>query len=491
MDSRSTANSERRPLAALRARQEIARLAELHHGCLAAIESEMLRRAPGYVGKVVRGDVDLKLDQEQAIIEALGENWRDYLARLAAPIDVLATLESLYDDTEEPRASAELRWAAQRVIHQKPLLDSKEPPPSRSLLRAFRLGTEEQRLGVLTRPKAKNLAFVRAAAEILDEHRYTKPGEAAKLSHILAVEIVPEISAPRTLETFVQAAGVFASAHRVASNLDLAARVLRTVVLISPRAGTPAYVRALQRAVCVLQDQTRYDEAIEVCKVMAGLLASLGDHASLGQVLVDTANSLLWLGKIRPCIESYRLALKLLPQRMRRYRLAAFHGLAIGYRRDDKDDRADQSVARAERLKRRSNIYDHALILYDRGEIAEREESYRSAAQLFRKSRDLLRPINPLDSSSAGLKLVAMLLLQGKVIQAYTEAKSMSAFLKPLAKNPVAEAAITDFGRLVICGKLSVAIVRVALAQLENVRALASDSSTLGRTTGHLIRPAG
>jgi ATP/maltotriose-dependent transcriptional regulator MalT len=107
-------------------------------------------------------------------------------------------------------------------------------------------------------------------------------------------------------------------------------------------------------------------------------------------------------------------------------------------------------------------------LIWLQGSISRNRGALQQAEEHFRDALDVYRDFSPLNRALLTVELVQTQLLRGKTTEARSTAKAMAALLKPLERNRIAAAAITELVRCAVAGKgLTLALMERAEHHLQ------------------------
>jgi tetratricopeptide (TPR) repeat protein len=431
-------------------------------GNIRRIESDLVQE-PGYFSRVISGRRPITLERLVDSLDALDQDVGQFFCRQAFPeADLYRMLDDIPTPGRDPGVIKDLRRGARRMSGQSAGDPVREP--EEASVEWLLEGSLVQRLQRLREDASlRHSRFVLSAARRLDDLRFHKPWDSAKMARILAATMAPEIVGTGGLEAFCASAGAFASAHRVAGSLDIATRTLREILPLSDSLPPAARADFYLRVASILADYARYEDGLLVAESATKIYADQRDGEGMGRAFVSQGLLLLNMDRATAAAESYRLALALLPKGCIRFRIPALQGLALVALRSGEYRLARAEAEAAIDLLGPLETYSRALLFRLRGDIERADARLPKAEEHYREATRLLVGLNPFDCALVTLDLIAVLLDQGEVAQAVQSALGMNSLLQPLSSHPVAEAALLRLRRLALRGELD-------LVQLEVIR---------------------
>lgn len=254
--------------------------------------------------------------------------------------------------------------------------------------------------------------------------------------------------------------GIYASAARALGRLDEAHAVLcrgfETALDLDDR---HAVGELSQRAAYVLVDRGQYDRALALAERATSEFVAEGDVIGAGKTLVDRGGWERAAGNPEEALRLFRAALRYLPADsdridVRKNRFACWTLLGILYSELGQPQRASRFLRKARQVAAaglgRRMLVD---VLTLDATISRQNGDYARAAQLLAEALPILHDLEPLDAALAATDLAKIQLAMGRAVEAYDTAKSMTLLLKPLERNPVAAAAITELVRVALTGQ--------------------------------------
>ncbi|MEM9553997.1 MAG: hypothetical protein AAGC60_07045 [Acidobacteriota bacterium] len=415
--------------------------------------SEAIGDAPNYVGRILRGEITLRVDRLDAMLCALGVQRRIFFEQVLgnAPLDLAALLELIAPP--ERRAPRALR-AVDRVLDEGPETAASESSTPRAA------GHDEE-LEALERLRLEDRGAARRRAESLIEELTTSVASSSAST---------DASARTVLARLAEVLAVWAAIARVEGRRDEAAGALRRADRLATLVGDPATRAAVdQKAAYLLRDLDEGPLALRLLERASDAFLRAGDRVGCGRSLVDRAVVQVHRGELDDAASLYDAALRWLPADEWRNRVSALQGLAY-CRRELGDTAAARRAledAHAEHGERSSlllawvlwaeadlladdRLFDDALVAIDR------------AAALFAQHGDTL------NRSLATLARVELLLRAGHLEALGDVADDLMQQLEAWRGDRIADAALWELLRLVRRGEATLEALEVARAALRH-----------------------
>lgn len=254
--------------------------------------------------------------------------------------------------------------------------------------------------------------------------------------------------------------GIYASAARTLGKLDEAQAVLcRGFELALEQGNRHAVGELAQRAAYVLVDRGQYERALTLAERATSEFVAEGDVVGAGKTLVDRGGWERAVGRPEEALRLFRAALRYLPAHseridVRKNRFACWTLLGVLYSELEQPKRASRFLRRARHIAAaglgRRMLVD---VLTLDASISRQGGDYSRAADLLTEALPILHDLEPLDAALTAIDLAKIQLVMGRAVEAYETAKSMTLLLKPLERNPVAAAAITELVRVALTGQ--------------------------------------
>ncbi len=424
------------------------------YGRAAAIDRRM-NKGRGYLGRVLRGEVSLHVDTLFEALEAVEADPADFFARTVGarvrPDRLLRRLERQGGGEGSAVLDRCERLLAGGMVEAE---DAAEVEPSVIELEAELVRLDEERFSNPAGAEKEAEAAVEAAARRLAR----RPD---KESHGL----------------LARALGVMAPFYRAGARFATAARCLRLGLrLCAERAPSDRElqtVRAdlLQRVCYLLGDQGDYRVAAEVARLAGDIYVLLDHRPGIGKTLVDRAIMLNHSGQAEAAIEAYLNSEQYLPEDAWVYRCSAYQGLGWIYAHRGALDEAQRWVeetAAAHKTRQGLNwwrlVWLEGEIALDRGQLDDARRTLSKARTGFTDKG------NPFDVALVSLRLAKALFLAGELRQMQALAAEMLCLLKPLEKHLIAGAAIQEFTRAALTGKVTAELLDRACEQVRTGR---------------------
>ncbi len=404
----------------------------------------------GYVAKLRKTGWNVSLLKLLQLVEGLEIPAGVFFGRVFdARTDPVGCLRAIERQAAEQPALEALAKATWKLEHSTPLIGSKVPPRKARLEDLTRSSRSDQRKRLRCTQKYQTLEFMQQYLAYLDRLRYERPKTAAWIAEAVATEIVELVVADQRerLELQCLALGVYASAKRLLGEFTPAARAIGLGLELARRHELEASRAALLlRGAYVLQDHCEYDLALELLQKAQIIYSDLALEHDVSKVLVDRGNMFVQKGSYRRAQLVFERALDTLPltdEGMCRWRLAAYHGIAVASRHLGQLNKAEAYLQDAVASAGQQGgavlgklFWLQGMLAVDRREYAEAEPHLLEALRLFTTCDD------PLDVVLVSLDLMRSLLAQGKRPAAISLAKQMASLIKQFKGNKLAEGAL-------------------------------------------------
>ncbi len=416
-----------------------------------------------YLRKVVRGTRPISIERLLETLRLMGIDAGRFFA------NVLGTRVRQDALLEELEGLGEIHPRLQRIERALAKLEVAEPPATTPppidaeamLAHVLACTGKEQRRRLRHTEKYRHPAFAAAYLEHLDALRYDDPKEARQNAEVVVVWLIPAMpeSNSERLTLELEAIGIYASALRQKGKFAMAARALRRALAAARAHGLhETTAQLLVRAACLLSDHGRFSDVMDLLDEALVIYYDLQSQIGLGAVMVERGTAFYNLGEYPSALGVLERSLSLLRAdsvRAKRNRLVAYQVIALAHEKMEDLERAEAALARAVlesdqagRLNRASLLWDHGVIALARGAHERAEESLREAAAIFRQLKDPNQALVALDLTKA-------LTAQGRTLEAVAMATGMAEYLTTFRGNEIAEAAISEFIRTALAGKLT------------------------------------
>ncbi len=356
---------------------------------------------------------------------------------------------------ETVRRALELANAAanhpegRRLLRHLDTLEDIRPPfristPSKAQVATARKASARAR-GALELPELPPLDL--AELEDMDALRYQHP-EAALCRLLPAADRLPA-------ECAVLLLAVTGSAYRlrggqreeIEADLRRAEQHLQAGLWSARKTGDVAgQADLLQRLGYVIADRGDHRHALELAERATGIYCRIGDRAGRGKALVDQGVFLNGLGRPREGIRAQTLALEILPETDRKYRVAAFQGLGHLHRTVGDLEAAIGYLNQASAIKGVSPAFA-ARLVWLRGSVFLDLGNKARAAESLSAAVDSLRTVHYADAALATVELVHVLILLGRHDEAHRVAFTVRELVIPLQRNHHVSAALAELIR--------------------------------------------
>jgi tetratricopeptide (TPR) repeat protein len=311
-------------------------------------------------------------------------------------------------------------------------------------------------------PKVKT-PLPRSWLEWLDGLRYDKPEKALGLIED-TLDFVQDEDLPLAL-------GVWASACRHVSRYEEGFLACREGLRLARRGGDRlAEVDLLQRLSFLVTSLTAdYSAALGLSERAAVLCARLGDLNRLGQIMVDQGVLLLYLECYDESESSFSAGLVYLQEKEYRHRVSALHGIGLVHQQQHEPEKAIDYARKASELA--SSRFEQGKIQWLIGCASADLEAWEEAFLALERAFDGLLEVSVVDAGLVVCDHVKALLQAGKLEEARARSQAARTLMEPLARYPVASAAIRDLIRCEQEGhRLTVAFVIAVRERIEKGR---------------------
>ena len=294
-----------------------------------------------------------------------------------------------------------------------------------------------RRIGRVDRPASAPLP--RSWLEWLDGLRYDDPGKVLGLIED-AIDFVPEKDLPLAL-------GVWASTCRHVSRYEDGFLACQEGLRLARRGRDRlAEVDLLQRASYLVTSMTAdYRAALGLSERATVLCARLGDMNTLGQIMVDQGLFLVYLERYEEAESAFLSGLEYLPEEDCRNRVSALHGIGFLHKLKNAPRKAITYARKASELA--SNRFEHGKIQWLIASASVDLEAFGDAILAFERAFDDLLETSVVDAGLVVCDHVKVLVQVGKLEEARARAQAARTLMEPLARYPVASAAIRDLIR--------------------------------------------
>ena len=439
-----------------------------------------LNRAIGhgsdYLGKVCRGELQIKFDELLASLEVMGIDAGLFFANA---LGARVANDSLLDDLERmgeihPRLKAVERATVKIELSEPPRRALPTIDAEAMLADVLACTGKEQRRRLGKAQKYRNPAFAAAYLEHLDDLRYDNPKEARQNAEAMAVKLIPDLPGPQGVRIALQlkAIGVCASAYRQVGQFATAARALRRALAIARGHGLKRTVaELLQRAAYVLSAHGRYSDSMALLDEALVIFFDLDSQAGLGRVAVDRGAHLHYLGEYRSSVKELERALELLhgdSACTSRNRLVAWQVLTHSFHRLGELERAELAAAQAVAHSGKAGRLFRAFLLWDHGVIALARHAHDLAEERLREAVQLFGRVQDPNKALVALDLTKVLVAQDKPLEAMGMAVSAAEFLATFRGNRVAAAAVSALMGMTVQGRVSVDVIESVQEKLKS-----------------------
>ncbi len=439
-----------------------------HHGRIGATEAA-LGFSRGHFSRLFRDSHRIPIDLILRTLEKLGVDHREFFARAYDISLIPEVMLSLY--ARPGRVEPELHRIEKAVHH----LETEDPPDLGSLqARDFRPRLDTfwrdeagyQRRYLRTTRMFRQPAFVTAYLERLDALRYERPKDAAKVAAGVVTILLPRVPADREqlIGFACKAIGIYASGHRQSLGFETAAAAILVGLRLAGRHGLElARAELLQRGAFVLADHGEFNRALALLKEAHTEYSDQNYLTGLGKALVDRGVVHSNKRDYAKSVQLFQRALEYLPARdlsLQRWWLSAYNGLAIAYRELGRLDLAEERILNAIESYGDAEDGISARLHWQLGAILYRRDQEEHGEELLERARTVfLECENSVQSALVSLDLASMLLEQAKLDELSHLVKSMAPLLNQFRHNPIAEAALAEFFRAGLAGRISQALL--------------------------------
>lgn len=465
-------------------RQELSK----HWGQIAAIEAKV-DRSEGYLRKFCRGNRSISLNLLLESLEALNVEPGVFFAKaLPAACDSDSFLRDLEQPGKEVPLLTKIAKATLRIEAEIACDPTKTSavilPQSGADRQAETLVTKvkacsgkEQKRRLRTARRYRTLEFALAYLDYLDKHRYEDTKAALRLVETVALDLVPQIPCCPSQRLAVQclAVALYGDTHRMMGSYATASHAIRLALETARRLASPQTIAVvLKRGAYLLADHGHFEQALILLRERFEVYFDLGLEVEMAKTLIDRGFMLSSAGRVQESLQVLFRALEMLPpltSRLRGYYLATYSALAHGYEQLEDFGNADNWLKEAIATFETEDSIPRAKLIWHQGRVAYAKQDYRSAVEYLETALEILDEHSSSAMPLARLDLTRALLANGEPQAAVNQALKMAALLKGLRKNKLMEAAIAEYTRLALEGKLTIAAIDHLQPKLEQRRA--------------------
>lgn len=394
----------------------------LHRGRVGKAE-RALRLPRGYLAKMARGKKPLRVDQLPQIFEALSVDFDSWMMHTLDRSDWWGC----FQPTRLPHALQRFRSRLSSALRSK-----------------------------ASRHRVTNI-------EALDLARYEDPVKAARTAHL-------ETHRTESLKDLVLIGLAWSSATRMSGSLLKAGLLLGVLENFAWRCGPSIEGNLYRRVASLLRDHHHLDEAAQALRHARALYLEAGDHLEDSATLIDEATLAYQAGNQELAARKARSCIELVGREKPRYTAAAHLLLA---RIMGEVHHLDE----AENLLSPLRTYDRLALSYGRAsacpEVAEIE---------LRKLLDLAL-LNPLDAAMVALDLSALMVQEGRTLEATEVIRGTMSLFGSLREWPAAGSVLLglmEHGRRLNVGVITSARQAVKAARLSSAGPLLNNPQPLG-----------
>ena len=303
----------------------------------------------------------------------------------------------------------------------------------------------------------------RAWLDELDALRYDRP---AKVLGMIegSLDLVHEEDLPFAL-------GVWASACRHLSRYEEGFLACQEGLRLSRRKRDRlAEVDLLRRtSFLVISMTANYNAALAMSEHSTVLCARLANLKWLGRFMVDQGLFLVYLERHEEAESAFLASLEYLPEEDFRNRVSALHGIGFLHRLRNEPEKAIMHARLAAEMA--SSRFEQGKIQWLIASASVDLQAWETAFSAFNRAFDDLLGSSIVDAGLVVCDHVEALLQAGKLEEARMRARTARTLMEPLARYPLASAAIRDLIRCEQEGhRLTVAFVLTIRGRIEKGR---------------------
>ncbi len=441
-----------------------------HWGEIAAIEAKVAR-SEGYLRKFCRGTRSISLNLLLKSLDALRVEPGVFFAKaLGSPCNS----DSFVQDLEQPGKEVPVLFKIEKTT----LKIEAEPTAAETTERRERKGCaedllakiigctgKEQKRRLRTAQRYRDPSFVVAYLGHLDRLLDENPKLVARLLETMTLELIPTLpcSKVRRLELQCRAIALFGDAHRGTGGFPTASRAVRFALEIARKHSLEKTIAILlKQAAFLLADHGQYEQALILLRERFEIFFDLGSRIDMGKTLTDRGIMLMNAGRFQASVRVLSRALELLPEltpKLRSYYLSTYSAIAYGYEQMKDFSTAEEWLNEAISTFQAEGGITQAKLIWQQGRMAYARKNYSAARHHLEHAIELLDERTSSESALVRLDLTRVLLTSGEVRAAVDIALQMAAFLSHFQKNKVAEAAIAEYTRLALEGRLTIAAI--------------------------------
>ncbi len=462
-----------------------------HWGEIAAIEAKV-SRSEGYLRKFCRGPRSISLNLLLESLDALQVDPGAFFSKaLDAPCDSDSFLRNLEQPGKEAAVLLKLEKATRNIeaessgskviqSHENSGIENKcleRVGNARDLVAKISDCTgKEQKRRLRTAQRYREPAFVVAYLEYLDVLRYDKPKLAARLLETVALDVIPDLacSQSRRLDLQCRTIALFGDVHRLTADFPTASKAVSFALETARKHSLEKTIAiVLKRGAFLLSDHGQFEQALILLRERFEIYFDLGSNVDMGKTLVDRGIMLTNAGNLSAAVRVLARALELLPTMtpdLRSYYISTYSALAYGYEQMKDFDNAEKWLDEAIATFSTEGGISQAKLIWHQGRIAYARKDFPVAKHRLETALELFDERTSAEAGLVRLDLTRVLLASGQIRSAIEIALQMASFLTRYRKNKVLEAAIADYTRLALEGKLTIAAIDRLQPKLEQRR---------------------
>ena len=437
-----------------------------HWGEIAAIEAGV-SRSEGYLSKFCRGTRSIPLNLLLESLEILEVDPGTFFSKaLGTRLDP----DGFLRDLEQPGREAPVLLKIEKATLRMEAEGSAEVPQKNDrsddlMAKITRCTVKEQRRRLRTAARYRFPAFARAYLAHLDRLRYEDPKQACKLVEVMATDLVPGLRSSRRerLELQCQTLALYCGAQRLMGGFATAVRAARFALELARRHSLEnETAMILRRSASLLGDHGQYQQALILLREAFEIFFDLGSRPELGTTMADRGIMLMYLGDYQASVRALKKVIELLPGMtpdLRKCYLGTYQSLAYCYEQLGDLENAEKWLDQAVGNFEEEGGINWAMLVWHQGRIAYAKGDLAAADSRLRLARRLFDERSAPEGALVCLDLTRVLLAQGRLDDACALARQMAAFFRIFRKNKIAEAAIAEFMRLALEGRLTLSLV--------------------------------
>lgn len=397
-----------------------------------------LKRSEGYVRRYLSGQMAMRLELLFETVGALGFEAGEFFAWV-------------YGD--ECRVSPS--WH---------LLDLEKKAEPNALLRKA-----DTVIATLTTQR-ETVSDTRQAVAQLEDLRFSFPLRALEKGETLLRETLSPAAAGHPVDALAlcEVLAALGSIQRALGEYALSAAYLTRALALAERHDLDKTGELLHQCSNLVADQGDMSSALALASRAREAYTLQHNLPGIGKTLVAEGIISRNNGNVDRAISCFESSLLYLPEDLWRFRVTAYHGLAVAVLEQDRLDESEDCLNRAYAEHQTREGFSWDKMLWLRGEVAFARGNLAEAEAAFQLARNALAIYNnAIDVALVSLRLCQVLQSSGRVPEMMGLISEMIELLQPLRDNSIAEGVLGDILKEALTGQVTMDLLDRAHMRLE------------------------